>query len=604
MGLLVLAATQARAERTAPGAPRGKDIEVEVVRGGSVRVPLRGFERNLNPLVYRPLARPRHGTISGLRQHAGPGRQGAGEITYTHGNDDDSTTDTFSFEVRSPLTKLSGRGRVTIRIVDAAAQLRITPPVLDFGEVALGDPPSRAAVELENSGGGVLQGHLEPPAPFLLEDDGAFVLRRGERTRIPILFAPEAPGPFVFRIQPVPGDPAVLTLRGEARNPLSVEVTDPRFALQTDGSRTARVLVRNLSGQVRNISAALPPESPVEAPAAVELAPDEAAEIILRIPPGMKTALPPFGVRFEGAGQTRVHEFSAPAVPAELAMAEAPDFGEVAVGTAARADLVLRNEGGAPAEVRLAEDDALTAARGGPSITIPPGGEARVPLKLKAKKGAPLPSHLTVSFEGKLIQVPIKAILAAAPAPATESRPKSLVASAGADDPQPRSPAVPAETAAPGPQTLCAAVVVEAARDNALVRVAFAPELGIRGFRMERGAMVSAIDPASGIPQTPVFRTIEPPGAEIETLGVTEAEAGGRTFTVCTARLGGLPAGARTYWRMVPSGPSGDLAPTAVIRVDTAPPPAFPWRTVLLAALGVLLAGVLWLRRQGRRVAQ
>ena len=85
--LLAVFAREAAAEKARPARPAGKSIEVEVMRGGSVRIPLRGYERNLNRLEYGIIGSPRHGGLSRVEQYKGPERQGAGYVTYTHGND-------------------------------------------------------------------------------------------------------------------------------------------------------------------------------------------------------------------------------------------------------------------------------------------------------------------------------------------------------------------------------------------------------------------------------------------------------------------------------------------------------------------------------------
>jgi hypothetical protein len=128
------------------------------------------------------------------------------------------------------------------------------------------------------------------------------------------------------------------------------------------------------------------------------------------------------------------------------------------------------------------------------------------------------------------------------------------------------------------------------------LQVALAHDPSIRGFRLERGAMVSQIDPKTGIPHAPEFEPINQPEATVEILALAEGEIEGRKLTVCAARIDGLPAGTRTYWRLVPAGPAGDLPPTTVLLVDTLPPPPFPWNTILLVSLFLLLAGILYLR--------
>jgi hypothetical protein len=108
--------------------------------------------------------------------------------------------------------------------------------------------------------------------------------------------------------------------------------------------------------------------------------------------------------------------------------------------------------------------------------------------------------------------------------------------------------------------------------------------------------MIAQIDPKTGIPQAPRFEKIDPPEAKVEYLGLAEGEADGKKFTICAARISELQPGSRTYWRVVPEGEKGALPPTTVMLVDTLPRPPFPWNTVLLGALVLLLVGVLYLR--------
>ncbi len=152
------------------------------------------------------------------------------------------------------------------------------------------------------------------------------------------------------------------------------------------------------------------------------------------------------------------------------------------------------------------------------------------------------------------------------------------------------------ETLVVGPETPMESAGIKADRHSALLQVAFRTGLGIQGFRLEQGAMVAAIDPKTGIPKAPKFEVIESSDASVELVGTVEGEADGQKFTVCLARINDLPAGSRTYWRLVPSGPKGELPPTTVVLVDTQPLPPFPWNTVLLVALSILLVGILYLR--------
>ena len=701
--------------------PKAQNIEVEVARGESVRIPLRGFERNLNPLTYRPLGRPQHGKLSGLEPYNGPERQGPAYITYTHGNDEDSVADTFAFEVKAGTTKLTGRGRVIIKIRDAAPLLSITPELLDFGPVALGDPPVRRVVELANAGGGVITGFLRPTEPFALEDDGGFVLRRGKKTRIPLLFAPERTGEFVFRLQPFANDPALLVLKGLAIAPLVLEVEAAVFSAAPDQSRRAIAVVKNQSKRPLTVSVGLPPESPVEAVADFALGPGESTEVILRIPSGRKEYVPPFGVRFESDGHAELREFTAPAIPAALRIVATPDFGAVRPRTVVRASLILGNDGGTPAEGKLLPSESIRPANGATAFNVPPGRELEIPLELRLRPDQSPPTEISVSLLGKEVPIPVTAHLiipsptptpSATPSPtprptefalnrdirfettpegpaitwvekpgwqdfALQHRTESSSAWQDYHPPAPHEgplgwlqslagritkfldtpiertdptaepskeaptgqqliaeshlgadqwrlvatpeggdrrdvalpfrvrdntlvgiPAQPDHLPPPptGPVTAHASAGIKAERFGALLQIAFTRDLGVSGFRLERGAMIAPIDPQTGIPGAPKFKIIDPPEANIEILGLGEVTAEGRKLTLGAARIDGLPRGTRTYWRAVPTGPSGELPPTHVLLVDTLPVPPFPWRAVAIGALCALLAGVLYLR--------
>jgi len=704
--------------------PKAQNVEVEVTRGGSVRIPLRGFERNLNPLTYRPLSTPQHGSLSGLEQYDGPERQGPAYITYTHGDDENSSTDTFAFEVKAGTTRLAGRGRVIIKIRDAAPVLAIAPELLDFGPVALGDPPVRRVVELANVGGGVLTGFLRPTEPFALEDDGSFVLRRGEKTRIPLLFAPERTGEFVFRIQPVAGDPALLILKGHSIPPLLLEVAEEIFSANPDQSRIAITVVKNQSARTRTISVDLPPESPVKAIDDFALGPGESAEITLRIPSDRKEYIPQFGIRFECDGHAELREFSAPAIPSALRIVSSPDFGEIKPRTVARASLVLRNDGGTPAEGKLLLHESITPTNGATAFTVPPGAELEIPLEMRLQPNQIPPVEISISFLGQEARIPVTTFIAPpdsptpTPTPTPTPPPKpdfalnytktaegpaitwvektgwkdftlqhrtedggmwqnyqrpapqegligwlrglpgriakfldtpierhdptvepsseaptgqqmieetrmaedawrlmatleggisipvtepfrirgnKLVALEDQPAPRPSTPTPPAVRIL-ARETAIQSAGIKPERSGAFLQIAFARDLDIRGFRLERGAMVAPIDPKSGIPGAPEFKLIDPPGASVEILGLSEGEVEGRKLTLCAARIEGLPPGTRTWWRIVPAEPSGDLPPTSVLLVDTIPSLPFPWNTLLLGALFALLAGVLYLR--------
>ena len=202
MVALVLFSTNTPARATQARRP-----QVDVVRGGKVEITLNDHSRNLNPLIFRIIGQPRYGKLSQLMQHQGNGSQGSGFVTYTHGNDPDSTTDTFAFEVTDSSTGRRGRGRMIIRILDApsvsASSLpptnkktttasTITKALITFGDISLGaaeeeflqaNPLAKLVNEAPNPDEVVRTYSLLPP-DSTDSDLMKFVFRDGKLTQI------------------------------------------------------------------------------------------------------------------------------------------------------------------------------------------------------------------------------------------------------------------------------------------------------------------------------------------------------------------------------------------------------------------------------------
>jgi hypothetical protein len=122
MAALTLTASQAR---------QPEQASVEVMRGGSVEIPLPVPKGNFNQLVYSIIEEARYGRFSDLTQQIAPSGQRHWQVTYTHGNDNSSVSDRLFFEVSSTPSNNQGhrgqgrkhsrgRGIVYIRVLDAA----------------------------------------------------------------------------------------------------------------------------------------------------------------------------------------------------------------------------------------------------------------------------------------------------------------------------------------------------------------------------------------------------------------------------------------------------------------------------------------------------
>ena len=171
-------------------------------------------------------------------------------------------------------------------------------------------------------------------------------------------------------------------------------------------------------------------------------------------------------------------------------------------------------------------------------------------------------------------------------------------------EPTPESIEPAAEVVRPkvlAPVTEIVGAGTKAGKRDAVLQVALPQLPQADAYRLERGAMSAPIDPKTGIPGTPEFVAIEHTGGKAEILAVADGDDNGRKLTLVAGRIDGLPPGSRTYWRIVPSASGRDLPPTTVIFVDTLPPTPIPWRGIFLAAAGILLVVVLWLRHRANR---
>jgi hypothetical protein len=396
--------------------PQGKTQGVvEVMRGGRASINLLGLDRNKRPLKFVIDQPPRFGKLGAISMT--PGSLDQGTVIYTHGDDDDSTEDSFVFTVRAASGGPAGRATVKIRILDQPATL-LAPAELDFGEVVTGETAQRR-FEISNFGGGLLEGDLEAPEPFQVQGPGEFLLKRGARRNFTVNFSPTNPGPYTFRMQPSPHDPAIIQLKGEALPPFFVRAVTGIFNLLPDDTRTAAIEVRNNSSQPLTLAIKVPLDVPVESPGQLKLASAETRTIELRFAPSITQPWQKFPVQFIGPNYTEVCELSAPAIPARLLVLTEPDFGEIAMGRTAEAKLVVRNNGGLLANFEVQADDTLRLLDAPPAISLPPGATREIGLQLRLQKNETRSPSLRLMFQGDPVPVAVRFRLAEPAPPAT-----------------------------------------------------------------------------------------------------------------------------------------------------------------------------------------
>ncbi len=451
--------------------PQGKPLTVEVARGGSVTIPLTGSDRALRDLQFSIGRSPRWGKLGGISLES----RGRATVRYTHGDDEDSLSDSFVYTVKAG-SGGTGRATITIKIVDAPPVLA-APRVVDFGEVVLGETPIQS-LQVANLGGGMLEGDIKVPEPFVVETDGSFRLRRARSADFAISFAPSTTGDFLHRVSLSPQDPSVVEFRGRAIAPIEITLDAPVLAVQPDDTRRLSMRVANRAATNNLVRIVLPPGSPVEAPGEVNIPPGESVPVEFSIPAQTKGEVPAFPVVFSTPNNTNTRTFSAPPVPPRLEIVAAPDFGEVKPGFNYDAELSVRNDGGAAGHLRLRPGPMIRSAEKAEAFDVEPGETKTIGLKLRLRKDesgpADLPADLLIDFNGTQITVPIRATAAAESAPAavtTTNRP--VIA-----------PSLPAPTPPPRPLGLNAEITL--VRTNGATRLEWTERTGWSSYILQR----------------------------------------------------------------------------------------------------------------------
>lgn len=441
--------------------PQGKDVKVQVARGGNVSIPLQGFDRNGRLLKFGidPKQSPRWGRTGEIR----PTGKNRASIIYTHGNDDQSNQDEFYYTVRLTTGGMTGRAKVTVEVIDAPASLML-PMEVDFGQVALGDPPALTNVHLANLGGGIIEGNLNPPKPFEV-DDGFFSLGRNQSQRIRARFVPTKTGLFSYEVKPSPADPnAATTFRGEAIAPFEIRGETTTLKTDQSGARRVDLDVVNLSQQPQSIRPELPPNSPAQVDEVGIVQPGSFNRVSVRLPADHPTGIASFHVNFIGKHYAETVELSAPALPAHVEVIQPLDFGIITPGKSFTAEFGLRNSGGLPIQGRLALAAPLSQPSGQvPAFDLKPGATQSfsIVIKIPANPESTIrPESLNIELGDRKLTVPVLAVV---------------------QTPEP-SP-TPAPTPAP---SLYSWVLDQDIRYTAAAKLEWRPLTGWTGFRLER----------------------------------------------------------------------------------------------------------------------
>ncbi len=197
LAIAALAAGSVSGQGPPPGiaVPEGisatvEDIEVDVVRGFSVEVPLSGYSPTNKRLEYSIFegTGPEHGTLGEIVKAAdGKGAR----VRYSCPADSVALADEFKYRARPVAegSRPSSAATVRIRIVEPSPVLQI-PEALDFGRVPIRTSAVRD-LPVRNVGTGTFVAELRPPAPFSVRAaDARLEVPPGEVRVVKLVFEP------------------------------------------------------------------------------------------------------------------------------------------------------------------------------------------------------------------------------------------------------------------------------------------------------------------------------------------------------------------------------------------------------------------------------
>jgi hypothetical protein len=381
---------------------------VQIRKGESVDLPLRGVTRSGLQLRFLIRTQPKLGTLSEVRLID----RGAATVRYTHQLSNGPGVDRIRYAVQAPGTSVSTPAEIVIEIVEAPPVFN-APGRLDFPPVAAGRTRTME-VELSNDGGGLVQGRMELPEPWIFpQGDGSYSLSEGDRVTIPITFAPQSAGAFSgtarFSHQAARG----VVLSGEAIAP--VEFSPSRLELKASPPhrvRSAVFTLQNKTSERRQVELSMPPE--LESVAPIVLAPNETKEIVLKTRPDFLSTFEGT-LRLSGDGLEATLPLRVYSSPAELvAVVPKPgdplDFGTVLAGRPAHAEIVIRNIGGTEAPLRVTLPEMLQILPPPTSESLAPGAERHYKVSLKKPQPGLLREVIRLQTHGEsALQIPVVA---------------------------------------------------------------------------------------------------------------------------------------------------------------------------------------------------
>jgi hypothetical protein len=175
--------------------PKGKEFRelpanavpqaAQVDAGGEVEITLQARGQEGKSIAFLPRDLPAHGSLTNLHSLT----RNTAAVTYVQNPGDDAASDQFTYSVQANGTLVSAPVTVDIEIIAPPPRVAVSPGELDFGAVNLGET-SRARITLENRGGGLAVGQVQPPAPWVVEGSPEYRLAKNARQTFQLVFRP------------------------------------------------------------------------------------------------------------------------------------------------------------------------------------------------------------------------------------------------------------------------------------------------------------------------------------------------------------------------------------------------------------------------------
>ncbi|HEY5779960.1 MAG TPA: hypothetical protein VIT00_14555 [Terrimicrobiaceae bacterium] len=382
--------------------PMAQPQSVSIFRGHSIDVALRAQGRTPGQLKFLIRSFPSKGRLGEIRV-TGPK---SAEVTYTH-DDTSEGSDSFTFAVQTFDSPVSAAAPITIAISEEPPALSVVKYV-DFGTLEVG-AAREEQIALRNSGGGILEGHIEAPPPWKILGSTEYRLARDQQRKVRILCAPTEQQDYFGKLVFSHDARAAVDLTVSAVSPFEFDPSrEIELGSQDTGVlRSGGVVIRNLSSRDRTIEISVPPE--VVSPNQVTVPAGSEQRIALHTQQAFLGALEgEMSFESEGFQQSIPIRVFALQPVLRVEPREGLDFGETEPRKRHKGFLRIKNEGGSAARLRATVPREMLVVPDPNSAVLEPGETRVFEVAFEASSTGDYRSEIVIdSAGGKPVSIPV-----------------------------------------------------------------------------------------------------------------------------------------------------------------------------------------------------